>query len=167
MTLDKTTNVVWCLVLGIFPARDATREDFRSLSELDLGFWSFGSVRRIEKERTVEQRRLVRLGTGLQVLRGEAGEVLLELVAPLAENTPIKGVLAKGGGAYHICFEARDIEKTLADVARKGCVIVSQPVPAMAFDCRRIAWFFTPTGQLVELVETAFKDDETISSAPK
>jgi len=99
--------------------------------------------------------------------KGEAGEVLLELVAPLAENTPIKGVLAKGGGAYHICFEARDIEKTLADVARKGCVIVSQPVPAMAFDCRRIAWFFTPTGQLVELVETAFKDDETISSAPK
>lgn len=85
--------------------------------------------------------------------RGEAIEPLLELIAPLAEESPIKSVLLKGGGAYHICFETCDLQKTLAEVTGKGCVIVSQPVPAVAFEGRRIAWFFTPTRQLVELVE--------------
>ncbi len=95
------------------------------------------------------------------LVRGEAIEPVIELVAPLAEESPIKSVLLKGGGAYHICFETSDIEKTLTEVAGKGCVIVSQPVPAVAFEGRRIAWFFTPTRQLVELVEAA---DNTIGN---
>jgi methylmalonyl-CoA/ethylmalonyl-CoA epimerase len=94
--------------------------------------------------------------------RGEAIEPAIELVAPLAEESPIKSVLLKGGGAYHICFETSDIERTLAEVTGKACVIVSRPVPAVAFGGRRIAWFFTPTRQLVELVETA---DNTIGIA--
>jgi methylmalonyl-CoA/ethylmalonyl-CoA epimerase len=94
-------------------------------------------------------------------------DTFLELVAPLAGNTPITRILAKGGGAYHLCFETSDIEKKLAEVAGKGCVIVSAPVPAVAFDGRRIAWFFTPTNQLVELVEAEHKPQKTGSSGVK
>jgi methylmalonyl-CoA/ethylmalonyl-CoA epimerase len=32
-------------------------------------------------------------------------------------------------------------------------VVVSQPAPAIAFEGKRIAWFYTPTRQLMEMVE--------------
>ena len=61
--------------------------------------------------------------------------------------------LAKGIGAYHICYEVSDLEKTLEDVRASGCVLISAPVPAAAFEGRRIAWLSTPTRHLVELLE--------------
>lgn len=85
--------------------------------------------------------------------KAAGGECLIELIAPLAGDSPIKGVLAKGGGAYHICFETPDIEKSLADMVEKRCIVVSRPVPAVAFGQRRIAWLYTAGRQLVELVE--------------
>jgi methylmalonyl-CoA/ethylmalonyl-CoA epimerase len=98
--------------------------------------------------------------------RGEVGEAPLELIAPLDGDSPVKGVLIKGGGAYHICFVTTDIEGTLAAAAGQGCLLVSPPVPAIAFEGRRIAWFFTPTKQLVELVEAGNPTPE-IASADK
>ena len=79
--------------------------------------------------------------------------VQIELVAPLNEESPVRKILAKGGGAYHLCYATADLDRTLAELAVKGCVTVSAPVPAVAFSGRRIAWLFTPTRQLLELVE--------------
>ena len=87
-------------------------------------------------------------------LRRQApGEIMIELIAPLGENTPIDRVLSKGGGAYHTCYEVENLDETLAALKSKKCILVSGPVPAVAFDNRRIAWLFTPTQQLVELLE--------------
>jgi methylmalonyl-CoA/ethylmalonyl-CoA epimerase len=78
----------------------------------------------------------------------------IELIAPLTEDAPIRSMLAKGSGAaYHLCFETTDLEGALAHMKSNGCIIVSPPVPAVAFAGRRIAWFYTPTNQLFELVE--------------
>ncbi len=84
---------------------------------------------------------------------GEPGGIVIELIAPLGDKTPIDGLLAKGGGAYHVCYEVADLDRTLATLASKKCVVVSKPVPAVAFNQRRIAWLFTPTQQLIELLE--------------
>lgn len=80
----------------------------------------------------------------------------IELIAPLSEDSPITGMLAKGGGAaYHLCFETSDIEQAVAHAKSNGCIIVSPPVPAVAFNGRRIAWIYTRSRQLFELVEAA------------
>jgi methylmalonyl-CoA/ethylmalonyl-CoA epimerase len=80
----------------------------------------------------------------------------IELIAPLSEDSPITSMLAKGGGAaYHLCFETSDIEQAVAHAKNNGCVIVSPPVPAVAFNGRRIAWIYTRSRQLFELVEAA------------
>ena len=80
----------------------------------------------------------------------------IELIAPLTEDSPIKAMLAKnGGGAYHLCFETSDIDKALEHAKSNGCIIVSQPVPAVAFGGRRIAWIYTSSRQLFELVEAS------------
>jgi methylmalonyl-CoA/ethylmalonyl-CoA epimerase len=78
----------------------------------------------------------------------------IELIAPLSEDSPITSMLAKGGGAaYHLCFETSDIEQALAHAKANGCIIVSPPVPAVAFNGRKIAWIYTRSRQLFELVE--------------
>jgi methylmalonyl-CoA/ethylmalonyl-CoA epimerase len=78
----------------------------------------------------------------------------IELIAPLSEDSPITSMLAKGGGgAYHLCFETTDIEAAVTHAKNNGCVIVSPPVPAVAFNGRRIAWIYTRSRQLFELVE--------------
>jgi methylmalonyl-CoA/ethylmalonyl-CoA epimerase len=78
----------------------------------------------------------------------------IELIAPLSEDSPITSMLAKsGGGAYHLCFETSDIDQALVHAKNHGCMIVSAPVPAVAFGGRRIAWIYTRSRQLFELVE--------------
>ena len=78
----------------------------------------------------------------------------IELIAPLAQDSPIRSMLAKdGGGAYHLCFETSDIDGALAHAKSNGCIVVSPPVPAVAFQGRRIAWIYTRSRQLFELVE--------------
>jgi len=78
----------------------------------------------------------------------------IELIAPLSEDSPIQSMLAKsGGGSYHLCFETSDMERALAHLRDHGCVILAAPVPAVAFQRRRIAWIYTPSRQLFEIVE--------------
>lgn len=86
---------------------------------------------------------------------GEPGKTLgnLELISPLTPDSPVNGYLAKGIGAYHICYEVAELAAALAQLRAEGCLVISKPVPAVAFGGRKIAWCFTPTNQLVELLE--------------
>jgi len=95
--------------------------------------------------------------------KGDPGEALVELVAPLTEDSPINRTLKKGGGAYHLCYEVADLDEALRGFAAEGCVVVAEPVPAVAFGGRRIAWLFTPTRQLVELIDGITQEDPTKS----
>ncbi len=87
------------------------------------------------------------------------GEFTVELVAPLpgATRTPIDRILEKGNTGYHVCYEVDDIEQTLERYTSAGCALISGPVPAVAFESRRIAWVLTPTRNLVELLEASAK----------
>lgn len=78
----------------------------------------------------------------------------IELIAPLTEDSPITAMLAKsGGGAYHLCFETSDMEQAIVHAQNNGCILLGQPAPAVAFQGRRIAWIYTRSRQLFELVE--------------
>ena len=78
----------------------------------------------------------------------------IELIAPLGEDSPIQSTMAKsGGGAYHLCFETGELDSALEHARQNGCLVVSSPVPAAAFQGRRIAWIYTRSQQLFELVE--------------
>jgi methylmalonyl-CoA/ethylmalonyl-CoA epimerase len=84
--------------------------------------------------------------------RDSPGEVI-ELIAPLAEDSPLRDILRRGGGAYHTCYAVADLEGAIAGLQQRECRLLSGPVPATAFEQRRIAWLFTPTWHLLELVE--------------
>lgn len=84
--------------------------------------------------------------------RGE-GDPALELVAPLGPNSPIDRTLKKGGGTYHICYQVPDIAAAITHLTGLGSLLLSGPVPAVAFESRSIAWLMTEAGLLVELVQ--------------
>src|SRR5262249_17892368 len=59
-----------------------------------------------------QQARVIFLGSG------RAGDFVIELIAPLNEQSHVARLVAKGGGgggggAYHVCYEVDDIEATL------------------------------------------------------
>lgn len=88
-------------------------------------------------------------------LRRSEADVVLELVAPLGPDSPIHRILKKSGGTYHLCYEIADIEAAIARLRELGCFHVSGPVPAVAFEQRKIAWMMDKEGLLIELLEMA------------
>jgi len=82
-----------------------------------------------------------------------SGNPTIELIAPNGEKSPVNKILTKGIGAYHLCHEVDDIEEALEYVRSRGCIVISKPVSAIAFGGHRIAWFYTPSHHLMELVE--------------
>ncbi len=92
--------------------------------------------------------------TVIFLAKSENDVVEIELIAPLGEDSPIQSMLAKnGGGAYHLCFETSELEGALDHARKNGCIVVAAPAPAVAFQGRRIAWIYTRSRQLFELVE--------------
>jgi FkbH-like protein len=102
---------------------------------------------------------------------GRAGDFTVELIAPLSESSHVERLISKAGGggagAYHVCYEVDQIEKTLADLRTQGCIIVQQPVPAVAYEQRRIAWLMTPARQMIELVEAAPTSAASPAASPQ
>ena len=81
------------------------------------------------------------------------GDTVLELVAPLGENSPVDRYIKKGGGPYHLCYQVPDIQAAIDELTGKGSFLLSGPVPAVAFEMREIAWLMTEVDLLVELVQ--------------
>jgi methylmalonyl-CoA/ethylmalonyl-CoA epimerase len=77
----------------------------------------------------------------------------IELVEPAGEKSPLHNSVVKGGGLHHVCYEVDRLEAQLEESRAAGCVLVKQPLPAVAFGGRRIAWVFTRHKLLIEYLE--------------
>ncbi len=86
------------------------------------------------------------------VSRGQ-GDPVLELVAPLTQDSPVLRTLKRGGGTYHICYQVPDIRAAIHHLTENGSLVLSEPVSAVAFEMREIAWVLTDAFLLVELVQ--------------
>lgn len=92
----------------------------------------------------------------VEVVFIEAGlgkDVTIELIRPLDEKSPVHKFLEKGGGFHHLCFAVDDIQKTIAEFKNKGSLILGKPVPGKGHGDKMTAWVFTPSKELIELVE--------------
>jgi methylmalonyl-CoA/ethylmalonyl-CoA epimerase len=87
------------------------------------------------------------------LLSGPEGGTPIELVSPLAGDSPVSGLLRKGIRLYHLCYLARNIEKTLEEARRQNSLVISRPAPARLYGGRRIAFVYTADGYLVEFLE--------------
>ncbi len=85
----------------------------------------------------------------------EAGESLVELLAPESPDSPVGRFLARRGpGIHHICFAVDDLDEALERCRRAGVRLVDE-TPRLGAEGKRIA-FLHPSatnGVLVELSE--------------
>jgi methylmalonyl-CoA epimerase len=84
-----------------------------------------------------------------------SGSSELELLEPLASDSPVGRFLAKRGeGIHHLSFEVPDLEEALADAAAAGLELIDR-TPREGSHDTRIAFLSPRTlnGVLVELCE--------------
>jgi methylmalonyl-CoA/ethylmalonyl-CoA epimerase len=82
----------------------------------------------------------------------------IELIEPIDDTSPVSRILkARRGGLYHLCFAVDALEPAIEQFRQRGCLLVSGPVPAVAFEGRPIAFLHTPQRDLIELVESKTK----------
>jgi methylmalonyl-CoA/ethylmalonyl-CoA epimerase len=86
-----------------------------------------------------------------------AGGERIELIEPMGDSSPVSKIVEdrRRGGLYHLCYSTDSLEQAIDHFRRNGCMVISGPTPAAAFEGRRIVFLFTPHSDLIELVESA------------
>jgi methylmalonyl-CoA/ethylmalonyl-CoA epimerase len=78
---------------------------------------------------------------------------LIELVAPVDENSPIVKTLDKMGVTpYHVCYETDDIEQSVIALKKQHFLPLFKPVEAIAFGNRAICYLYHQHVGLIELL---------------
>jgi methylmalonyl-CoA/ethylmalonyl-CoA epimerase len=77
----------------------------------------------------------------------------IELVAPDSDTSKLREASRKGQPLNHLCYSCENIVHMVSFLKESGCFVIQNPVPAVAFDGRLIAWLMTPDGLLTEIVE--------------
>ena len=94
---------------------------------------------------------------GVEAVLLDVGENHVELLRPLADDTPVgKFLAARGPGLHHVAYRVADIEASLARL-RAGGVRLIDETPRIGLRGSRVA-FLHPSasgGVLTELVEPA------------
>jgi methylmalonyl-CoA/ethylmalonyl-CoA epimerase len=77
----------------------------------------------------------------------------LELLEPLEGSTVLDPWLGGGGRMYHLAYEVKDMDGSIAAAAQARARLVSDPVPAVVYEGRRIAFLLLGARLLIELIE--------------
>jgi len=79
----------------------------------------------------------------------------LELLEPLPgrEDGVLAPWLAASIKLYHLAYETPDLASAIAHLRKSRAKVVVEPVPAVAFDGRDIAFLLLPNRLLIELIE--------------
>ena len=85
-------------------------------------------------------------------VRLDGGLVIEVLGLPDKGDSPIEGHVARGGGAYHVCYAVADLGASIARALEAEAKLVVPPKPDPAHDGRPVAFLMHPAHGLLELV---------------
>jgi methylmalonyl-CoA/ethylmalonyl-CoA epimerase len=94
---------------------------------------------------------------GVEVVLLDIGDSHIELLAPLAEDTPVGRFLAKRGpGIHHVAYRTGDIEAELARLKAAGVELIDE-LPRTGVRNSRVAFLHPAStgGVLTEITEPA------------
>lgn len=94
---------------------------------------------------------------GVEAVLLDVGENHVELLAPLAPDTPVGKFLAKQGpGLHHVAYQVTDIEATLQALKQAGLRLIDEQ-PRAGIRGSRVAFLHprATAGVLTEIVEPA------------
>ncbi len=94
---------------------------------------------------------------GVEAVLLDVGENHVELLAPLAPDTPVGKFLAKNGpGLHHVAYQVEDIDSTLDSLKQAGLRLIDEQ-PRTGIRGSRVAFMHprSTAGVLTEIVEPA------------
>jgi len=94
---------------------------------------------------------------GVEAVLLDVGENHVELLRPLAEDTPVGKFLAKRGpGLHHVAYQVTDIEATLDSLRAAGVRLIDE-TPRVGIRGSRVAFLHPASsgGVLTEIVQPA------------
>jgi len=94
---------------------------------------------------------------GVEAVLFDVGENHVELLAPLADDTPVGRFLAgRGPGLHHVAYQVTDIEAALAALKEKGARLIDE-TPRTGIRNSRVAFVHPKSsgGVLTEIVQPA------------
>jgi methylmalonyl-CoA/ethylmalonyl-CoA epimerase len=97
---------------------------------------------------------------GVEAVLLDVGENHVELLAPLAPDTPVGKFLARQGpGLHHVAYQVRDIENALAACRTAGLALIDER-PRTGIRASRVAFLHPRStgGVLTEIVQPAAGD---------
>jgi len=94
---------------------------------------------------------------GVEAVLFDVGENHVELLRPLAEDTPVgKFLAARGPGLHHVAYQVPDIEAVLAQLSEQGARLIDS-TPRTGIRNSRVAFVHPKSsgGVLTEIVQPA------------
>ena len=80
-------------------------------------------------------------------------DLVLEIVVPVSEKSPILNALKQKNFYHHICFSVPNIDDAIKNSSKYGIRRISPISPAVAFSERSICWCIGKNYGLMELIE--------------
>jgi methylmalonyl-CoA/ethylmalonyl-CoA epimerase len=88
------------------------------------------------------------------VLMQRAYEPIIELIAPESAESPAASWVQRiRTGPYHTCYEVDDLEDVMDFLRGQRLFPVFGPIPAVAFNMRRVVFLWGNRSGLLELLE--------------
>ena len=85
---------------------------------------------------------------------GHGSSPMIELIAPVDEDSQVSNFLNKtGGGLHHLAYEVVDIEKAIAHFKSLRSMILGNVVPGAGHNNTPTVWLYTSEKNLVELIQ--------------
>ena len=81
------------------------------------------------------------------------GNNLIELVKPHKNNIGLLSLLKKKNYAYHFAYKVKNLDKTLVRL-KKNFKIIVNPVPAKAFNNKKVAFLKMKNDFIIELIQS-------------
>jgi len=83
--------------------------------------------------------------------------LLIKLIEPTDESSPIYKVAMKGGGLHHLGFHCKDINEEITRLKSFGLRVITNPQPGEAFENNQIAFLLGNQALNIELIDTDIK----------
>lgn len=98
------------------------------------------------------------------VFLNKDNSLLVKLIEPTDETSPVYGVSRRGGGLHHLGFKCKDINEEITRLKSLGLRVITSPQPGEAFENNQIAFLLGNQALNIELIDTDKKAMKIINN---
>ncbi|MBK7631095.1 MAG: VOC family protein [Ignavibacteriales bacterium] len=91
------------------------------------------------------------------VFLNKENSLLIKLIEPTDETSPVFRNARKGGGLHHLGFRCTDINQEIIRLKDLGLRVITNPQPGEAFENNQIAFLLGNQALNIELIDTEKK----------